>query len=177
LRQASESDETLGFQIAPGVAEVAAAKCNGLTAEAGRVVFLVDGDDGGLRNEKKLREGGIAPDEIVVLVEAAGDTGGVTVPLEMEDLIDADIYIAAINAELSFWNDSPSQVTASDLGTSLRTKALEAWCIANGLTLPDKVAVAERVLDLSTARTVFEAGRQQLLQKLRTDLIVRLGIT
>jgi len=49
---------------------VAAAKAQGLTNEAGRVAFLVDGDEGGLRNRTKLINGQVDPDLILVLREA-----------------------------------------------------------------------------------------------------------
>ena len=113
-RQASESEETLGFQIAPGVAEVATAKSRGLTAEAGRVVFLVDGDEGGRENRKKLIDGGIESDHIVVLHV---DTGKTDEALETEDLIDGDTYALAVNRELGCWNDNPPEATKSDVGS------------------------------------------------------------
>lgn len=173
LRQASGTAESLGFQIAPGVAEVATAKSRGLTAEAGRVVFLVDGDKGGRENRKKLLAGGISADQIVVL---SAKTGATSEPLETEDLIDAATYVAAINSELLLWNDSPPVITTSDLGASLRTKALKEWCIENQLETPDKVALAERVIEASTKNNVVEADRRDFLQRLRNELINHLEI-
>jgi len=173
LRQASDSEQALGFQIAPGVAEVAAAKLSGLKAEAGRVVFLVDGDQGGLENQKKLTDGGIDSGHIAVLSDSTGKT---VVALETEDLVDAHLYANAVNGELACWNDNPPAVTTTDLGSALRTKALKAWCVKNQLEVPDKVAVAERVIEMATEGPVFETARQNLLQQLRTDLVFRLGI-
>ena len=171
LRQAMGSENSLGFQVAPGVAEVATAKSRGLTAEAGRVAFLVDGDEGGLRNREKLIEGGVDGSSIVVL--ASGDGS----PLEIEDLIDASVYVKAVNAELACWNSIPSSVTEIDLGTSLRTKALEQWCAKEGVPAPDKVAVAERVIGESTESSVFSSDRQGLLAGLLKKLATCLGVS
>ncbi|MFT8180860.1 AAA family ATPase [Mycobacteroides chelonae] len=175
LRQACGSESGLGFQIAPGVAEVATARASGLTAEAGLVVFLVDGDEGGVANRQKLIDGGIDADHIVVLVDGTAEDDAA---LETEDLVDVATYLTAVNDELACWNVSPLALTAADLGSTLRTKTLLAWCAANGLRAPDKVAVAERVIAMSTEQLepVFEASRQHLLTKLRTDFGVLLGI-
>jgi predicted ATP-dependent endonuclease of OLD family len=176
LRQASAKDHALGFQIVPGVAEVATARAQGLTAEAGHVVFLVDGDEGGLANRKKLIQGQIDADSIVVLGATELPPAE---PLETEDLLNADVYVAAVNDELSCWNTSTLPlVTASDLGSTLRTKALEAWCTKHGVPCPDKIAVAERVIEASTEtdEPVYAAARQDVLQQLRSELVSRLGI-
>jgi hypothetical protein len=64
--------------------------------------------------------------------------------------------------------------------TSLRTKSLEEWCKANSLSVPDKVAVAERVIDVSVQAdqivSIFAPDRGPLIRKLRADLIVALKI-
>lgn len=182
LRQASVGGETEGqpvrFQIVPGVAEVAAAKCHGLQSEAGHVVFLVDGDQGGLDNKKKLVAGGIDPALIVVLTEA----GEGSMALETEDLIDAEIYASAVNDEILCWTNSssPRIVTTSELGSALRTKALENWCEANETMVPDKIAVAERVIEKSTENEIelpiFDTARRDIIRQLRIDLAARLGV-
>lgn len=168
LRQARGTEQALGFQIVPGVAEVAVAKAQGLTTEAGRVAFLVDGDEGGLENRKKLISGKVDQSLIVVLAAADGEA------LEVEDLVDETTYLDSINAELALWNDAPPKVRAADLGATLRTKALEAWCLANKLSCPDKIAVAERVIDAATQldestdkqRTIYDVNRTIVLNEL-----------
>jgi hypothetical protein len=175
LRQASEDGAKLGFQIAPGVAEVATAKSKGLEAEAGRVAFLVDGDEGGRKNRKKLIDGGIDAAQIIVLAEAADEGEEV---LETEDLVDAEVYVAAVNRELACWGAANElKVTTSDLGSTLRTKALNAWCEKNQYQVPDKVAVAEHVIEMSTEKSIFDANRQTFLQQLRDRLGVQLGLS
>src|SRR5207302_176308 len=61
LREAS-GEHRLGFQVAPGLASVAAASVRDLEAEAGRVGFIVDGDEGGLAIAAKLKGSGVTED-------------------------------------------------------------------------------------------------------------------
>ena len=93
-------------------------------------------------------------------------------------------YVDAVNQE-QFWNQpNPPELTSADLGPTLRTKDLEEWCSDNNVPFPDKVAVAERVLDAvlganpeEAAETpVFDAHRLHVLTRLRADLATRLGL-
>jgi predicted ATP-dependent endonuclease of OLD family len=187
LRQAT--GRALRFQIVPGAAEVAAARVAGLTAEAGHVVFLVDGDEGGFRNRAKLIEGRVDTESIVVLQSAlemqpfseSGDCDyDADAALESEDLIDPAVYVAAVNEELRCWNDGSAKLTVSDLATNLRTKSLETWCSKNGLIVPDKVAVAERIIDYAAGedgvQPIFDPARKGLVEQLSEDLMKRLRI-
>lgn len=96
--------------------------------------------------------------------------------LETEDLVDADIYAAAVNGELACWGTTDT-VDASDLGSTLRTKALDDWCERNHCDAPDKVAVAERIIEMSAEEPIFDTERQSFLQELRAQLAARLGIS
>lgn len=159
LRQ-SCNEENLGFHVAPGVSGVAAMGVPGLDTEAGRVGFIVDGDEGGQRLVTKLTNGGIEKNRIIVL----GDAEPTNDPLETEDLVDLDTYVNAVNAEIRCWNELVVSCTPDVLGNSCRTKKLEDWCEQHGYSAPDKAAVAQRVVDLSLERNVFASARQQLLQ-------------
>lgn len=158
LRQATGLDK-LGFQVAPGLSSVAAAGVPGLEAEAGRVAFLTDGDDGGRALRKMLTERGVDEDRVVCLVD--GDE-----ELEIEDLIDAEVYCGAVNAEIRCWQSPTEHITPDDLAVSLRTKAVEAWCTDKGLEAPDKVAVAQRVANAAADREVFAAARREVATSL-----------
>lgn len=180
----------LQFQVVPGVAEVAAARASGLASEAGHVVFMVDGDEGGFANRAKLIEGGIGAELVFVLqstlaAPSAGDTGeceyDAEIALECEDLIDPKIYVKAVNEELRFWNGGSDELATSDLGPNLRAKLVEMWCAQRGLKAPDKVAVAERVLDSAFAddgtRPILDSSRKALVKKLAEDLVNSLKIS
>lgn len=117
LRQGAGVDR-LDFQVAPGLSSVAAASVGDLEAEAGRVGFVVDGDQGGRDIVVKLVAAGVASDRILTL-EETGASGG----LEVEDLIDADVYVRAVNEELRCWNELKREVSPAEIGDVLRTKA------------------------------------------------------
>ena len=106
-------------------------------------------------------------------------------PLETEDLIDVAAYLGAVNQELKLWNASPPEITSADIGPSLRTKDVAKWCAKNEVACPDKVAVAERVLDAtfksdpdaSGEAQAYAATRRDVIQNLRAELVGRLGLT
>ena len=163
LRQAS-SENQLGFQIAPGLSIVAPNAIRHLLTEAGRVGFLVDGDRGGLDIAKKLRMAGI-PESLIVILRDGSNRG-----LETEDLIDRDMYVQAVNEELAIWNRVDTPLTARDLPRYLRSKSVESWCRAQGYAVPDKRAVAQRVVDRSGELLIYMASRKALMISLVTML-------
>jgi predicted ATP-dependent endonuclease of OLD family len=162
LRQASQQSR-LGFQIAPGLSSVPAESIRDLDTEAGRVGFVVDGDAGGKRIANKLVDAGISRDRIVMLVDAE-----LSQPYETEDLVDPGVYAQAVNDELRCWNELAEECLAADLGDSLRTKTLARWCEERGYQAPDKTAVAQRIVDLSSYKEVWHSTRTGLLRDILT---------
>lgn len=169
LRDASK-EARLGFQVAPGLASVASAEARGLDAEAGHVCFLVDGDEGGNRIRKKLLRAGLPEERIIALVDQ--DSGEA---LEFEDLIDRDVYAKAAREELATWNGSV-EFTGDDLPGSMRSKALVAWASDNGMSAPDKTAVAERILSYASDEDVFDQSRVTTLVWLLGEIRARLEL-
>lgn len=147
LRQAAKVAR-LSFQVAPGLSSVAAASVSDLELEAGRVAYLVDGDEGGLKIKEKLLRT-VAPDRIVVLALPGTDEA-----LETEDLIDKEVYARSVNEELRMWNTMKSEITVGELPNTMRTKAVEAWCKRRRISAPDKAAVAQRIANESSGRNV-----------------------
>lgn len=158
LRQASGEDR-LGFQIAPGLSSVAAIAVADLDAEAGRVGFVVDGDEGGRAIVEKLTNAGVSNDRIIVLTDPK--TGE---ELEIEDFVDFDVYVKAANDELRCWNDLSVECKVADLAGPLCTKSLARWCESQGIAAPDKTAVAQRVVDAAAESSVYARGREKLLK-------------
>jgi putative AbiEii toxin of type IV toxin-antitoxin system len=175
LRQASGT-KRLGFQVAPGLASVAATSVPGLDAEAGHVAFVVDGDAAGVAITNKLTRAGVSPARIVQLVDV--DTSE---PLMLEDLIDAGVLSDAWNAEVELWQTGSPRIPASEFVAPLCMTAAEAWATANGVSMPDKVAVAERVVDSTydfeagKPRQVFRASRTATLAWLLAELSRAVG--
>lgn len=169
FRQVSGS-RRLDFQVAPGLASVAASTVPLLSGEAGHVAFVVDGDPGGLRNRKVLVQNGVEEERIVTLVSQSGE------PLEIEDFFDAEIYARCVDDEIHCWGDLAAHFEAKDLSSTMRTKSVQSWCAKRSLAAPDKVAVAQRVINASATNQVFEASRADLLRSLLKSVESALGL-
>jgi predicted ATP-dependent endonuclease of OLD family len=169
LRQSS-GESRLGFQVAPGLSGVAAMSVRHLETEAGTVSFLVDGDPGGLRIKQKLLASGISEERILILRDDAEGA------LEIEDFVDSSIYVRAVNEELRCWTEIETEMAITDLRPSLRTKAVDGWCLDRKLDPPDKTAVAQRVVDFSTEHHVYAADRQENLKGLLHQIRLVLGV-
>lgn len=175
LRQASGTKE-LAFQVAPGLASVAAANVPVLDSEAGRVAFVVDGDAAGIAIVGKLTGAGVSPARIVRLVDVETSEA-----LILEDLIDPDVLADAWNAEVEMWQAGSPKIPASVLVAPLCMTAAEAWATTNGVSMPDKAAVAERVVDSTydfeagESRQIFRASRGSTLTWLLAELTKAVG--
>ncbi|MDQ1713334.1 MAG: hypothetical protein QOE45_2784 [Frankiaceae bacterium] len=170
LRQASGVPR-LKFQVAPGLSSVAAAVVPDLDAEAGRVGFIVDGDQGGLAIRDKLVHAGVDSNRIVVLLAAD------SAPIELEDLVANEIYVQCVNEELQLWVEQPTPFTVSDVPASFRTAALKQWCLGHGYHPPDKVAVAQRVVDQSSQVSIVAPKHAKVLRKLLKSFHVILRLS
>jgi predicted ATP-dependent endonuclease of OLD family len=163
------SSGNIGFRVAPGLSNISPSEVPELASQAGLIVFIADGDDGGRANEKKLVEGGIEPQRVILLEE-----GGVE--LETEDFVDIHILVDAINTEIQNWQVGAPVISDSDLGTSLRTKALASWCNTNGIEMPSKVAVAQRVVDRVGEVRLIEEVRSTKLEDVLSSINALLGL-
>lgn len=168
LREATGLDK-LGFQVAPGLAEVSNAAIPGLTAEAGHVAFLSDGDAAGEKLAERLLVAGVRPSQVFRLRQES-DLGARG--LESEDLVDLSVYIDAANAEIRCWNEGAEPVTHADLQGDFRSQLLESWCKARSYSVPDKTAVAQRVVDTAPQQSVLAAEHRGFL----VDLHERVGV-
>ncbi len=161
LRQASDVDR-LGYQVVPGLSAVAAASIPQLSEEAGRVFFLTDSDEGGSDLRGLLEEEGVPSDSIFEL--APGDR------CELEDLVALEPYVIAVNAEIEAWQSTEARVTAEDLAEQpLRTKVLAAWCAAHMIAAPDKVAVAQRLVEIAADEEIVAPHHQGRLVGLHNE--------
>jgi energy-coupling factor transporter ATP-binding protein EcfA2 len=157
LRQAT-GRETIRFQVAPGLASVAAVAVGSLDAEAGRVGFVVDGDHAGEKIRTTLTSNGVSPDRIIALADQGNGEA-----IELEDLIDPVAYLAAVNSEIQLWTPGAPEMLEADLPSTMRSKAVEAWAVGHDLTPPDKTAVAQAVVDSSIDNQVFDVTRATTL--------------
>jgi hypothetical protein len=179
LREAAGVD-VLPYRVAPGIANTPPEYLSKLDEEGGRVIYLVDGDEGGRTHSKNLRESGIDESRIIDLAAVGGE--GFT----PEDGVDFAILLSAVNREGGpFWNGA---VLAEDgLPLTGRSKAIEDWCKGKGLQPVSKVRVAQTVVesswgDLADGEDVDEEGRisspdgAEVFAELHRRLLAAFGI-
>lgn len=158
IREASGVDE-LPYRIAPGIANTPAEDLRKLDDEGGRVVYLVDGDDGGHAHRENLLAAGIDGARIIDLATVGGD--GFT----PEDGVVLDLLMEAVNREGEpFWNGQ--RPTAEGLPDTGRSKAIEDWCKDENLPSVSKVRVAQAIVEASWGPLADEAdgeGGRQIL--------------
>lgn len=182
IREATDK-EVLGFQIVPGIANVSPERVEELRDAAARVAYLVDADEGGLRNRQKLRDAGVESADIFVLGVANPaqlDTDGADppTPLTIEDLVAADVYLSAVNQELS---RHEREMAEADIPDVRRKNAVSTWCTARGIDPPSERTVSQRIIDIGRERrmngeppALVARARRDLLRRLDTRLSQRL---
>lgn len=133
--------KSLGYQVVPGLANFHPDHLGQAEFEAVRIAYLLDGDKGGDQHEKDLKKAGVPAERILRLA----------VGTAIEDLIEPEVYLEAVNGVLAD-TGRPESVTrkevqdAIDRGTSI-AKAVEDQLGGHRKT-PSKVAVAGRLLQL-----------------------------
>lgn len=162
--------QSLGFQVAPGLALVSRKTVSSLELEAARVQYVVDSDSGGRKIKRELRGGRV--DEKDILELKVGDHDGFTV----EDFVDAETYRLAVNEELRRSHDQPPVLNRSDLPEKGRGAAVKAWCGKKGVPEPNKVAVARRIVEMRGERPIVASGRRRTLEACYRHLRERLRI-
>lgn len=173
FRQAGDMDR-LSFQVAPGLASIASAAVHTLEHEAGKVAFLVDGDEAGHAIKTKLTSAGGIDAQRVLVLQAEAPSG--PVGLESEDLVDPAMYLDAVNDEIRMWNSVTSELSLDVIQGPCRSQAVEEWCVTSGYSKPDKVAVAQRIVDASASASILDESKRGLVNSLRTQIELALGI-
>jgi predicted ATP-dependent endonuclease of OLD family len=137
LREAT--GRPLPFQVVDRLASASLDELKALRGEIRQVAFVLDGDDSGRKRTKELRELKYTARQIVAL--RTGRT--------VEDLVDPDLYVRAVNRHLEDW--APAVVerfSTADLGPLGRVAALTRWCRARGLAEISHAAIAVEILTL-----------------------------
>jgi predicted ATP-dependent endonuclease of OLD family len=151
----------MGYQIAPGASNVKPASVAGLDLQAPRTAWLVDGDRSGAQLRKKLTKAGIPRDRIVTLGE--GHEAG----LVLEDLIEPDVYLWAVNEELRLrTNGIADELTPEELPKVNRPAAVDAWCDAKGYEPPGKINIANHIIEQRIGQSIIEPARKAVLLSL-----------
>jgi predicted ATP-dependent endonuclease of OLD family len=153
--------EHLDFQVAPGLSNVSEDAARELDLVAARVVHLLDGDKGGNEIEKLLVRAGVPKRRILRL-------GGQKETLVLEDIVDADVYLAAVNAEIARWHDNPPTMPKTKLSKTRRPGSVGRWCQSQvpPIDLPGRRAVAHRILEQRGRATLVAATHKTRVRRL-----------
>jgi energy-coupling factor transporter ATP-binding protein EcfA2 len=155
----------LDFQVAPGLSKADRREIIVLDREAPRTAYLLDSDEGGNEQRGKLRGAGISEDKILAVPDNQGQG------LVIEDLIDEEVYVRAVNEELHRSHGSDYSFPAERLPVAGRPAEVETWCSEKGISAPKKTAVAYRVLEEGIDRSVLAERYCGPLEQLFRDII------
>ena len=158
-------DRALGFQVAPGAAEVPEDLAEEFETEAGNIAYLFDADEGGRQHAAKVAKR--AHDEGRVLILGDDKEPG----LCTEDLLAAETYAAAVNEVLSATRSTDEAITVAELPSCARPTYVDAWCQKRGIPPLSKTRIAERSLRIGEETGVLvNPSRKALLRGLHRRL-------
>jgi predicted ATP-dependent endonuclease of OLD family len=161
LIRAAIDQDSLPYQIAPGLSEVPKDIYPRLDLEGAKVAYLLDGDQSGKERAKGLTKAGV-PEDLIVSIGANG----------AENLLEPDAYCEAIKSlvlerpTLSSLPDLPALPGASDESWA---NIFAAWFETNGIDPPSKVAVANWLVENGKAEP--NAAARTLLSQAHTELM------
>jgi predicted ATP-dependent endonuclease of OLD family len=141
----------LPYQVAPGLSNY---RGSGLELEetAARVVYLVDGDAGGHKHARWLRDVGIDPSRVFTL-----EKGRAT-----EDYVHPDRYLEVVNALITA-TPGKSMISLQDLDPAKPiSKAVADWCRDHGTRSPGKPAVASVLIGEPDALRLADGAGEAL---------------
>lgn len=171
IRQATGANRQ-PFQVAPGGANASPNDLSALLAEGGRVAFLFDGDESGRKRKALLLEAGAKPDQIITYADFGNNQ------IVFEDLIEAEMYVAAFNEELSRWQlQALHSLTVDKLPDVGRAAAVDAWCKDHNLKAVNKTTLSQNLVEkASKGSTVVASQRKDLLVQLYERVLSIFGI-
>jgi predicted ATP-dependent endonuclease of OLD family len=117
MREAIQRED-IGFAVVPGSSSTPPERIAGLDLQGVRTLWVPDSDEAGRKRRGELIDTGI-PVERIVMLSDDGD-------LEIEDLIDAQTYCAAVNlyvADMSFGESFGAEARASVPSSSRLSRA------------------------------------------------------
>lgn len=152
LREAIDA-ESLDYLIVSGASHVSRANIQELDRSAPQVAYVYDGD-AQANKWKKFLTGQKVPDERIVQLEAG---------FVLEDLIEPGLFADACNAvvaEIAQGDYEVSQkLTTADIPESGRLAALATWCRRRHYRKPEKVRLAEAIIELMTGEGLRDDHR------------------
>jgi energy-coupling factor transporter ATP-binding protein EcfA2 len=161
--------EDVGFQVAPGASQLRPVQIAGLDLQAVKTAWVLDGDQGGRDRAQQLRGHAVPESRIILLQTETGQA------LDLEDLVEADTYAAAITAYARD-NGCHEQFCVGDLPGEpcARHRTAVAWLDRHGVKAPSKTAVANLVLDLRNQQPLLEKRHRTLVKQLHRTIVRQL---
>lgn len=164
LLRAANNLDSLAYQVAPGLSEVPKQFYPDLDLTAARVVYLVDGDEGGQSLRLRLEKSGVESSKIIAL-------GAVTLENSLEAKQDLSVF-------QSLLHECNPGVTVPNLPNQLDSrqawpKQLDEWAKLQKLVAPSKVAVASRLVETNSA--VPSSDGKRVLRRLHSRISEALG--
>lgn len=135
LIRLATGESELSYQVAPGIANHHG---SGLALEevAARVVYLLDGDEGGDEHRSRLEAMGIPGDRILQFER----------PMAAEDFVSPERYLEVVNQILAARGGTQQiDLHALDRSVSI-SKAVELWCDERETKAPGKPVVASQLV-------------------------------
>ncbi|QSR32336.1 hypothetical protein CFI00_17960 [Nocardioides sp. S5] len=166
LMRAATGQDSLPYQVAPGLSEMPKDSYPDLDFQAAKVAFLVDGDGGGQRLAETI--GRAIPDDRVVTLDVHG----------IENTLDPDLYRDTFTAQL---RDLNATVTIGDPPTLPDATAgpwsttLDTWAASQGWRAPTKQEIANHLIELD--EVVLSPHGLLALKQAHAALLAALGIT
>jgi predicted ATP-dependent endonuclease of OLD family len=168
LREAN-SLSSLGYQIAPGVAEASTTAIADLELQAAKAAYVVDDDAGGRAHRAKLRAAGIDSTRIFFL--GKGTARGYA----LEDLIRKELFLSYVNEELAR-SGRAERMKVGDIPNKSRWQAVAKWCKVRNYGEPKKVSIATAIaINARVERPVLSPIGARILRALHRDLSTYLG--
>lgn len=157
LREAIDENQ-LHYQVAPGASSASNTRIQELLSESGRSVILLDGDEHGIQMKEEFIEAGVSDDNI----KTYGDF--TEYPYVLEDFVVPEVYVEAVNMELSTYQDPTEEVSEEELPEIGRDSFIDEWCDNRGLDNVVKPNVCQRIVDMaSTGRSILDPDKKDAL--------------
>ncbi|MEU0315118.1 AAA family ATPase [Nocardioides sp. NPDC006273] len=164
MRLATDSAD-LDYQVAPGIASYHG---TGLELEevAARVVYLVDGDEGGNKHLRRLHDEMKIPKDRIKQFPA---------PKAIEDFVHPDRYLELVNAFFLSTGNKKAELRFEDLDKDASiSKAVEAWCTEHKIKAPGKTVIATQLITETDSLKLAD-GARETLAALHVDILKALN--
>jgi hypothetical protein len=158
LTREATGQDSLGYAIVPGACTTPPQQIAGLDLQGVRTVWVLDADDAGRKRREELKDH--VPDERILLLSEEGE-------MEIEDLVAADAYVAAVNLYLADIG-AETEFSEDDLPAELckRPETVDAWCESRQLQPPSKPAIAIKIIELAEEKPLLDAQQAETVRNL-----------